>query len=245
MLRFYFVIAVSIIPILYFIFKSHYIERHPEDFNEESRFELATYANRVIQKNSRTKVLGYGTENLPKEGGYILYPNHQGRFDAVGIMLIHKKPLSFVVDKERSKTLLLNEFTTLVKGKRLDKSDLKGQVQIILDVASEVASGRVYIIFPEGGYDDKDSNEVEEFLPGSFKAATKAQCPIVPVALVDSYRIFTKNSLKKTETQVHFLKPLYYEDYKDLSTKEIAEQVRSAIVSKISECHNASSEAFS
>ena len=28
----------------------------------------------------------YGQENLPKEGGYMMYPNHQGKYDALGIV---------------------------------------------------------------------------------------------------------------------------------------------------------------
>lgn len=233
MLRFYFVIAVSIIPIIYLILSCHHIERHPEKYDESSRYALALKASRVIEKNARIKTVGTGMENLPEDGGYILYPNHQGRFDAVGIMLTHKKPLSFVVDKGRSRVLLLNEFTSLVKGKRLDKNNIKEQVQIILDISKEVSSGRKYIIFPEGGYEDKKSNDVEEFMPGSFKAATRAKCPIVPVALIDSYRLFSENSLKRLTTYVHYLKPLYYEDYKDMNTRQIAEYVRNQIVSFI------------
>ncbi|MCR5502213.1 MAG: 1-acyl-sn-glycerol-3-phosphate acyltransferase [Lachnospiraceae bacterium] len=235
MLRFYFVITVSIFQILYLIFMSHYIDRHSEKYTEESRYRLALWASGVIERNSRIKTEGYGMENLPKEGGYMLYPNHQGRYDAVGIMLTHEKPVSVVVDKERAKIVLLNEFISLVQGKRLDKHDIRSQVQLITEISKEVSEGRRYILFPEGGYDDKQSNAVDAFLPGSFKAAIRAKCPIVPVALIDSYRLFTRNSLKKLTTQVHYLKPLYYEDYKDLSTKEIAGLVRSTIISKISE----------
>jgi 1-acyl-sn-glycerol-3-phosphate acyltransferase len=230
------VITVSIIQILILIFTSRAFDRHPERHSDEERYKVAVWASHVIERNSRIKAVGYGMENLPKEGGYILYPNHQGRFDAVGIMLTHEKPLSYVVDKERSRILLLNEFTNLVQAKRLDKKDLKGQVQIILDIAADVAKGKRYILFPEGGYDDVTSNEVQAFMPGSFKAATRAKCPIVPVALIDSYRCYTEKHLRKITTQIHYLEPLYHEEYKDLSTQEIARIVRDRIIRKIEEC---------
>ena len=35
----------------------------------------------------------FGIENLPKEGGYMMYPNHQGKYDVYGIFCVHKKPL--------------------------------------------------------------------------------------------------------------------------------------------------------
>lgn len=64
---------------------------------------------------------------------------------------------------------------------------------------------------------------------GSFKAAIKAKCPIVPVALVDAFIPFDSNTIKPVTVQVHFLKPLYYDDYKHMKTTEIAEQVKERI----------------
>lgn len=164
-----------------------------------------------------------------------MYPNHQGKYDAVGIMLGHSDPCSIVIDDERSKTFVLNEFTQILKGKRLNKSDLRGQITIMQEVANEVALGQRYILFPEGGYEDVTSNEVKEFMAGAFKAAIKAQCPIVPVALIDSYKPFGINSLKRVTTQVHFLEPISYEKYKDMKTQEISDLVRNNIITKINE----------
>ena len=55
----------------------------------------------------------------------------------------------------------------------------------------------------------------------------------MPVALIDSYKPFELNSLKPVTTQVHFLEPIYYEEYKELTTKEIAELTKSKIVAQI------------
>jgi 1-acyl-sn-glycerol-3-phosphate acyltransferase len=52
---------------------------------------------------------------------------------------------------------------------------------------------------------------------------------------VDSYKVFEGFSLRKVTTQVHFLKPLYYDEYKEMSTKEIANKVKSMIEEKIAE----------
>ena len=47
------------------------------------------------------------------------------------------------------------------------------------------------------------------------------------------YKAFDYNSLKKVTAQIHFLKPMYYEEYKDMSTKEIAECVKARIREKM------------
>ena len=62
-----------------------------------------------------------------------------------------------------------------------------------------------------------------------FDAATKSKCPIVPVALIDSFKAFDTGSVKKLTVQVHFLEPIYYEEYKDMKTTEIASEVKRRI----------------
>ena len=63
----------------------------------------------------------------------------------------------------------------------------------------------------------------------------KAKCPIVPVALIDSYKSFDTKSIEKVNVQVHFMKPLLYEEYKDMKTVEIAQEVKSRIEKVIKE----------
>ena len=109
---------------------------------------------------------------------------------------------------------------------------MRSQVKTISNVITQVKDGRRYIIFPEGGYSD-NNNDVHDFLPGTFKCSVKSKTPIVPVALVDSYKVFGINSLRPVKTQVHFLEPIYYDEYKDLSTKEIANLVQTKITNVV------------
>ena len=74
-----------------------------------------------------------------------------------------------------------------------------------------------------------------EFHSGSFKCATRSKCPILPVALVDSYQILDQKGCKPLAVQIHYLKTIPYEEYKDMTTVELAALVRgriSAVVEK-------------
>jgi len=228
MLRFYVAIALNVYKAIYLIPKMNYQAARPEKYSEEERYGIARYIVECLRKKGRITTNAYGLENLPKEGGYIMYPNHQGKYDVVGMIHTHDAPCSFIMDEAKSYKFIVKQVVNLVGAKRLVKDDLRQSMHVINEVAREVSEGRKYIIFPEGGYRDKN-NEVEEFKGGSFKAAYKAKAPIVPVALVDSYRAFSEWSLKKVTTQVHYLKPLYYEEYKDMKTTELAEVVRRRI----------------
>ena len=134
--------------------------------------------------------LPVGTELLPTEGGYMMYPNHQGKYDALGIIYTHREPCSLVMDKAKSNTILVREFVDLLQGKRLEKKDVRQALTIINEVSEEVKQGKRYILFPEGGYEFNNKNHVCDFKAGSFKIALKTKAPIVPVALIDSYKVF-------------------------------------------------------
>ncbi len=228
MLRYYFVIIISLPQIIYYIVKARYLFRHPDRYDELYCYKVARNMVRTVMRNGRIRTGYKGIENLPAEGGYIMYSNHQGKYDALGIINAHDEPCSIVIDKKTAEGILTNEFIGLLNGIRLDKEDIKQQMQCIKTMADEVKNGRRYILFPEGGY-DHNHNELQDFMPGAFKAAVWSKCPIVPVALIDSYKPFEINSLRKITTKVQFLEPIAYEDYKDLNTREIAALVKDRI----------------
>ena len=47
--------------------------------------------------------------------------------------------------------------------------------------------------------------------------------------MIDSFKAFDTGSVKKLTVQVHFLEPIYYEEYKDMKTTEIASEVKRRI----------------
>lgn len=228
MIRFVYVILISLPFVIFYLIRGNYVAKHINEYSEENRYSIVRNMVSIVKFNGRVKTKVYGVDNLPKEGGYVMYPNHQGKYDVLGIIGAHKKPCTFVIDKKRSRIPIANEVTKLLKASRLDKLDMKSQVQTIKSVARQVMDGRKFIIFPEGGYSD-NNNEVHDFKAGTFQCSVKSKTPIIPVALIDSYKVFGINSLRKVKTQVHFLKPIYYDEYKELSTNQIAELVKSEI----------------
>lgn len=235
MLRFLYVIIMNLFRAPYMITRMRYEADHPEKYSEKQRYELDQRAVRIMCNTGKIRTVCYGTENLPKDGGYIMYPNHQGKFDALAIILCHESPCSIVMDIKKSKSILVREFVDLLQGKRLDKTDVRQAMTIIREVANEVKEGRRYILFPEGGYEFNNKNRVSDFKPGSFKSATMSKAPIVPVALIDSFKVFNSLNVMPVTAQVHFLKPIPYEEYQGMKTQEIAALVKTRIEEKIAQ----------
>lgn len=211
-----------------------YHASHVDKYKEEQHYELLKYITHRANKGGNVTIDAYGVENIPDENGFMFFPNHQGLYDVLAILDVCPKPFSVVAKKEIANIQFLKQVFACMKAYMIDRDDIKQSLQVIINVTNEVKKGRNYLIFPEGTR-SKNGNELLEFKGGSFKAATKAKCPIIPVALIDSFKPFDTNTTSQVTVQVHFLKPLYYEDYKDMNTKEIAALVRERIQNTIRE----------
>ncbi len=232
MIRYYYIIAISIFSIIYYVLLMEHYAKHPEKYGDLASYKLVQKIVNIIKRRGRIQTDVYGKDTLPKEGGYIMYANHQGKYDAIGILHAHDEPVSIVIDSVTAKRILADQVIKLVHGARFVKGDIKQQATEIIRIIKEVKEGKKWLIFPEAGYVD-NKNELIDFHAGSFKMALKAKCPIVPVALIDSYKPFGVPSLKKVTTQVHFIEPIMYEEYKDMNTIEISELVKSRIRERI------------
>lgn len=229
MSRYFYVIFMNLWRAFYMIPMMQYKANHPEKYTLQERYDFAKWVVHYMQRTGKITTKVYGLDNLPEENGYVMFSNHQGKYDALGIVDMHSRPCSIVMDDARSHTMLTSQFIDLLESKRLVLDNLRQQVKIIQEIVEEVKEkSKNFLIFPEGGYTD-NHNMVCHFKEGSFKCATRAKAPIVPVAIINSWKVFEKRGLEPVETEVRFLKPLYYEDYKGMTTTEIASIVQNKI----------------
>lgn len=211
-----------------------YYAKHVDKYTEKERYEFLAYLCEHANKGGRVHIDVHGQENIPKENGFMFFPNHQGLYDVLAMVAACPRPFSVVAKKEIAHTPFLKEVFAIMKAYIIDRDNVRQAMEVILSVSKEVSEGRNYLIFAEGTR-SKNGNHPGEFKGGSFKAATKAKCPIIPVALIDAFKPFDTKSTEPVNVQVHFLKPLFYDEYKDLKTIEIAMEVKRRIEHKIGE----------
>ncbi len=237
MKRILFMVLRNLIFVPYGWFKLCYYARHVEKYTEEERYAMLKYIDRRANWGGRITIDAHGVENIPEKDGFVFYPNHQGLYDVLAIMEPCPRPFSVVMKKEVANVPFLKQVFACMKAIALDREDVRQAMRVMLEVAEEVKKGRAYLIFPEGTR-SKMGNRLLDFKGGSFKCAMKAKCPIVPVALIDSYKSFDTNSIEKLTVQVHYLKPLMYEEYKDMKSTEIAALVKKRIEDTIEQYEN-------
>ena len=140
-------------------------------------------------------------------------------------MLWFRKPTK---RKWLASTILIKDVVKTLDYYSLDRTSIRDGAKMVKEVSKEISEGTNYVIFSEGTR-SKKGNTMGEFKGGTFKIALKTHCPIVPVAMIDCYQVFDNNTIKPVTAQIHYLKPIEYEEYKDLKTNEIAALVQSRI----------------
>lgn len=205
-----------------------------KDYNFEEAYKHVQLVARKACKAGRVALEAEGMENLPKENGFIFFPNHQGLFDVLVFLATCDKPFTVVIKKEASNIILLKQVIRALRAHVIDREDIRQSMQVIKAMVEDVKEKKNVLIFAEGTR-SKQGNKVGTFKGGSFKSATMSKCPIVPCALVDSFKPFDENSIKPVTVKLRYLTPIYYEEYKDMKASEIAEEVQNRIQNAINE----------
>ena len=206
--------------------------KHPEKYSEEEMYRHIQYILKRAVRGGNIDLQVSGTENIPKEGGFMLYANHQGMFDVLAVAATCDIPVGAVLKKELYDIPFLHQVAICTRSFPMDREDVRQSLTVIQSVIREVKAGRNYLIFPEGTR-SRNGNQMGQFHSGSFRCATKSKCPIVPVALVDSFKVLDQKGSKPVTVQIHYLKPICWEEYGNLKTTELAALVKERIAQAI------------
>jgi 1-acyl-sn-glycerol-3-phosphate acyltransferase len=205
----------------------HYA-KHTDEYPEIEKWLHIHKTMKLAVEAGNIDLLVTGRENLPEQDGFVLYANHQGLFDVLALASDWDRPLAAVLKKELAEVPLLKQIRLCTHSYAMDREDVRQSLTVIKNVTEQVQKGRNFLIFPEGTR-SRNGNVMGEFHGGSFRAAMKAQCPIVPLCFVDSFKVLDGKGSKPVSAQMHYLKPIPYEEYKDMKTVEVAALVKSRI----------------
>ncbi len=206
----------------------------PDRYPEEERYRHIQYILKLAVDSGNVDLQVYGREHIPTDRGFVMYGNHQGMFDVVALAATCDMPLGAVLKKELANIPFLKQVIACTKSFPMDREDVRQSLTVIQAVTKEVLTGRRYVIFPEGTR-SRRGNQMGDFHSGSFRCALKAKCPIVPLVFIDSFKVLDQKGSRPVSVQLHYLEPIPYEEYKHMSTVEIAATVKERIQKTIDE----------
>lgn len=134
-----------------------------------------------------------GRENIP-DCPCVFIANHQGYADIpVLLKALEGHPTGFIAKDGFKKTPILSTWIERIRGLFIptDSRDPRESLRIINEGVAIIEQGFSMTIFPEGKR--SWSSVMDPLKPGSFKLATKAGVPIVPITIDGTYRMFEDN----------------------------------------------------
>lgn len=206
---------------------------HPEQ--EQERYDHIRHILTLGVTSGNIHMDITGLENLPEEDGFLIYANHQGLFDCVAMVYACPRALAAVCKKELKGIPFVQQVINCTKSFLMDRDDARQSLGVIQEVTKEVAGGRNYVIFPEGTR-SREGNNLQEFHAGSFRAAVKAKKPVVPVAVIDTHKVFDTKGSAPVHAQLHFLPAIQPEEFEGMKAQELCDMVKARIEEKVKKC---------
>lgn len=203
--------------------------------------EKEIYSNEVTSKwaMSQVKLSGArvkveGLENIPKDRAVLFVSNHQSNFDIALLMSFIDKPKGYISKIEMAKLPLLRSWMKNINCVFMDRSSLKKSAEAIIEGVKVLKEGHSLVIFPEGTR--SKGNTMGEFKGGSFKLATKAKVPIIPVTINGSYKLMeaNNNKIKPADVTVYVHPPVETSNLSKEELLELPDKVKDIIGTKLS-----------
>lgn len=179
-----------------------------------------------------------GMENIPSDKGVLFAGNHRSYFDIIFTYPLNKKPTSYVAKSDLKKIPLFSFWGKMMQVLFFDRTDIRAAIKMIQDGAEILKSGNNVFIYPEGGRNKNESQlDLLPFHDGSFKMASKANAPIVPVAISGCADVWEAHSpwVKKASVTITYGKPFYISSLEPEQRKHIGDYFRSLMTEMLKE----------
>ena len=148
-----------------------------------------------------------GSENIPKEGGFVIATNHLGRLDVALLFYALEGDFILTIAEKYEHHWLFGPIGNAINGIWLDRYN--ADVGAIRQVLTRMKAGGILAIAPEGTRSKTET--MAEGKPGVAYLALKTGLPIVPVGLTgteDRMVIDRLKHLKKSEIKIIVGTPL-------------------------------------
>lgn len=175
---------------------------------------------------ARVRVHTSGTEQLPKEGRFLLVANHTHDVDP-GILL-HVFPnsqLAFIAKREARGMFLVGKVMHRLLCQMINRENDREALKTIVTCIRMLKEDKVSVgVFPEGRiYPDR---KLHPFRPGVFKIAQKAGVPVVVVTMRNNSTVLPNlMKLKSSDVYIHLLQVIPAEEVCAANTVDLAHRI--------------------
>lgn len=241
MLRLIWVYLNALTYVLFHIVPIRRRYKHPERYSYEERFKHIKRVCMIIVKRTGAKVEVFGQENFLPNQPILYVANHASMIDPYFVGYAALYPMGAVIagDDGYEKIPILAPWFRSIGSVFVDRENPREGIKAINEAIENVKNGHSIILFAEGEITRFVDPEavVAPFHTGGLRIATKAQVPIIPIAISGTTSVFNRRSvigrIRKGHVKIKIL-PAYTKHLEsDLSPKDIASELHDLIEQEV------------
>lgn len=201
---------------------------HKEAMHRKLVFRYARWWGRTLVAATGSKVTVSAADSIPP-GPVVFMGNHLGIFDIMTILGFLNRPLAFIAKKELARIPIISNLMKHVGCLFLDRQDVRQAALLFRQATEQVRGGLSMVIFPEGTR--SLTTRVAEFKSGSMKLATKADVPIVPIAIQGTDKVYENNGHRIGPSHINLkvMTAIMPEEYQEMGTTQLAQKIHSLV----------------
>lgn len=159
-------------------------------------------------------------EEIDWSKNYVLCPNHTSILDITALTFLCPQPFSFIGKVELLKNPVTRAFFKSIDI-AVDRTSRTSAFKAFKRANTLLKENKSLVIFPEGKIDDDYPPRLHEFKSGSFRLAIENQVQILPIVIVDAWKLLWDDGSKfGSRPGIVHIKVLPPIDTKNLSDEE-------------------------
>jgi 1-acyl-sn-glycerol-3-phosphate acyltransferase len=187
----------------------------------------------LIMKTNRVKIQIEGFEKIVKTSSYVFISNHASNLDPPAVAVALQNQLRFVGKKSLGMIPVFGWAVRLARMILIDRSDSHSAKETLNKAIHELKDGISACFFAEGtrSFDGR----LQKFKKGGIMLALRAKLPIVPITVIDSYKLLPKNGMRIKSGVLKIIvgDPIDTSSFTENDRDVLVEKVRSIIMGNL------------
>lgn len=166
---------------------------------------------------------------------YVFVSNHQNLLDILALSAALPYPFGFVAKAELAKVPFLGFAIRNSASVFIDRSDPRSAVSSLQAAGERIRAGNSVLLFVEGTR--SYSGRLQPLKKGAFHVAIEAGVPMVPVAILDAYRLMNEQKRLMRKGTIHIVigEPISLEGRSRRDIPALMEATRSRLEAELVE----------
>ncbi len=170
---------------------------------------------------------------LDRSRPYVFVANHQNLLDILALSAALPYPFGFLAKEELARVPFLGFAIRNSASLFIDKTDPRRALVSLKAAGERIRNGMSVLVFVEGTR--SHSPELQPLKKGAFALAVEAGVPMVPVTVVDAYRLMNEKKRLVRPGTIHIVigKPINVEGSTRRNIPELIDTVRDRLTAEL------------